>query len=311
MQSVDLYTYKSIYRTELTVKGYVFGTGQKTACIVGPTRGNEYQQLYICSQLVKKLQELEKLGVIANDKQIMVIPCINHYAFNLTKDFFGVKDQDLNFYFPGNDSGEPISRMTGELFNQIKEYSYMIQFSSFYERAECVPHVRMIENGSENVSLANLFGLPYVVVRKPVPTDTATLNYNLQTEENSAFTIYTKAREKLDDKCMKNAISGVLRFLTRMGVMKYECHAGYISHVLHEEDLADVFAQRAGIFKPIVEVGEDVKYGAKMAEILDPFDGTVREEIVASTDGIVFFAHNTPLIDQYETAFRMIHRLHE
>ena len=77
MQIVDLYDFKSTYREDMTVKGYVFGSGEKTACIIGPSRGNEYQQLYICSQLVKKLTELEKGGVIAADKQIMVIPSVN------------------------------------------------------------------------------------------------------------------------------------------------------------------------------------------------------------------------------------------
>ncbi|MCR4616960.1 MAG: succinylglutamate desuccinylase/aspartoacylase family protein [Lachnospiraceae bacterium] len=311
MQIVDLYSFKSIYRDDMQVKGYVFGSGEKSACIVGPSRGNEYQQLYICSQLVKKLTELEKLGVIANDKQIMVIPCINEYAFNLSKDFFGVKNLDINTSFPGNDYGEPITRLTGGLFEKIKEYTYEIQFTSFYERAQCVPHVRMTETGYQNVSLANLFGLPYVVVKKPLPTDTATLNYNMSTETSSAFTIYTKAKEQLDEKCTNSAISAVLRFLTRMGIIKYECHSGYISHVLKDEDLTDVYTEKAGIFKGKVECGEYVQYGQKMAEIINPFDGSVLEEIVASTDGIVFFAHNSALINQYETAFRMVHRLHD
>ncbi len=311
MQITELYNYKSTYREDMHVKGYVFGSGEKSACIVGPTRGNEYQQLYICSQLVKKLQELEDLGAIVNDKQIMVIPTANFYAFNLSKDFFGVKNIDINRCFPGNDFGEPVSRLAGGLFDKIKDYSYTIQFTSFFERASCVPHVRMMENGKENVSLANLFGLPYVVVRRPLPIDTTTMNYNLQTTESSAFSIFTNDKSSLNDKEAKQAISAVLRFLTRMGIIHYECHSGYISHILYEEDLKDVLSQRAGIFKSLVACGDDVKYGTKMAEILDPFDGKLREEIVASTDGIVLFAHNTALINQYETAFRMIHRLHE
>lgn len=45
----------------------------------------------------------------------------------------------------------------------------------------------MMETGYQNTSLANLFGLPYVVVRKPVPIDTKTLNYNWQDEMTAAF----------------------------------------------------------------------------------------------------------------------------
>ena len=38
-------------------------------------------------------------------------------------------------------------------------------------------------------SLGNLFGLPYVVMRKPAPIDTTTLNYNWQIWETNAFTV--------------------------------------------------------------------------------------------------------------------------
>ena len=56
---------------------------------------------------------------------------------------------------------------------------------------------------------------------------------------------------------------------------------------------------------------DDVRYGNEMAEIIDPYDGTVREKILAPTDGIVFFAHTEALICEKDIAYRLIHRLHE
>ena len=56
---------------------------------------------------------------------------------------------------------------------------------------------------------------------------------------------------------------------------------------------------------------ETMRYGNEMAEIIDPYDGTVREKILAPTDGIVFFAHTEALICEKDIAYRLIHRLHE
>ena len=39
-------------------------------------------------------------------------------------------------------------------------------------QGDYIPHVRMIETGYQSPSLANLFGLQYVVIRKPKPFDT-------------------------------------------------------------------------------------------------------------------------------------------
>lgn len=307
----DIYTLHSVYREDMKVRGYQFGKGEKAACIVGQVRGNEIQQLYICSQLVKALKELENNGCISAGKQILVIPAVNSYSMNSTSRFFGVDNSDINRCFPGNSKGDPTSRLAAGLLQEIREYMYGIQFASFYMKGEFVPHVRMMETGYQNTSLANLFGLPYVVVRKPAPIDTKTLNYNWQDEMTAAFSVYTNKNNEIDEDSARQAVAAVLRFLTRMGIIRYESHSGFISHVLYEKDLSDVHTGRGGIFRSKVHAGEDVRYGSVMAQILDPFEGSIRETVIAPTDGIVFFAHTESLIAQSDIAYRLIHRLHE
>ena len=152
---------------------------------------------------------------------------------------------------------------------------------------------------------------PQLVVRKPTPLDTKTLNYNWQNEMTAAFSVYTNKNDMIDEKSAKQAVAAVLRFLTRMGIIRYESHSGYISHIIMEEDLTDVHTMTAGIFKGLAQPGEDVRYGHALAEIIDPYEGFVKETILAPTDGIVFFAHTEPLASEGDIAYRLIHRLHE
>mgnify|MGYP001666436253 FL=1 len=53
-----------------------------------------------------------------------------------------------------------------------------------------------------------------------------------------------------------------------------------------------------------------MRYNQLMGEIVDPFLGDVISEIHATTDGIVFFAHKDPLVNEGDIVFRLIHRLH-
>ena len=39
------FTLGSLYRDDLRVTGYRFGSGERAACIVGALRGNEIQQM--------------------------------------------------------------------------------------------------------------------------------------------------------------------------------------------------------------------------------------------------------------------------
>lgn len=293
------------------IRGYSFGKGDPAACILGSERGNEVQQMYICSQLVKALKELEANGCVNAGKKILVIPVINVLGMNVDRRFFGVENQDINRMFPGKEHGDTTDRIADGIFKVIKEYSYGIQLTSFYMSGEFVPHVRMMETGYQNASLANLFGLPYVVIRKPTPLDTKTLNYNWQDEMTAAFSVYTNKNDTIDDRSARQAVASVLRFLTRMGIIRYESHSGYISHVIMEKDLTDVHTLSGGIFKGLVSPGEDVRYGHALAEIIDPYEGFVKETLIAPTDGIVFFAHTEPLVSEGDIAYRLIHRLHE
>ena len=65
----DIYTVKSPYRGNMVIQGYSFGKGDPAACILGSERGNEIQQMYICSQLVKALKELEATAVSTRAKK--------------------------------------------------------------------------------------------------------------------------------------------------------------------------------------------------------------------------------------------------
>ncbi len=311
MFAEDIYTLSLPYREDMVIKGYRFGKGEQSACIVGPMRGNGVQQMYICAKLMKALKELEVKGCICSGKEILVIPVVNSYSMNIGMRFFGVESVDISRQFPGRERGDTAERIAAAVFNRIKDYSFGIQLTSFHTAGDSVPHIRMVENGYQNASLANLFGLPFVVVRKPRPIDTKTLNYNWQSGRTAAFSLYTNSNESIDEESAKQAEAAILRFLTRMGMIRYESHSGYISHVLTQKDLTDVNTMCGGIFRRKRKVGHEVRYGDAMAEIIDPYKGNAKETILAPTDGIVFFAHSESLIAEGDVAYQLVHRLHE
>lgn len=311
MKVRELYKIRSNTREDMVVKGYSFGRGDPAACILGAVRGTEIQQLYICSRLVHTLKELEGKGCISAGKEILVVPAVNPFSINTGLRFWGVGDIDLNRSFPGNAGGDTADRIADGVLSQIRDYSYGIQFASFYMPGEFVPHVRMMETGYQSPSLANLFGLPYVVIHKPRPVDTRTLNYNWQNRTTAAFSVYTNTNSRIDEKSAGGAQAAVLRFLTRMGLIRYESHSGYISHVLQDEDLSNVHTGSGGIFRRLADPGEYVRYHQPVARVLDAFEGEVIEEILAPTEGVVFYAHQDPLVCQGDIVFRLIHRLHE
>ena len=307
MKKDIIFSMSSPYRDDFRVAGYRFGKGEKSCCVIGSVRGNEIQQLYMCSRLVKVLSTLEKKGCIAYDREILVIPSLNNYSTNISKRFWCLDNTDINRMFPGNADGETTERIAAAVFDEIKQYQYGIQFASFYIPGVFIPHVRMMKTCKENTSLANLFGLPYVVLRTPSSMDQSTLNYNWQVSGTAAFSVYTNATENIDEVSAEQGVSSVLRFLSRMGIIKYKCHGGYMGTIIEEDEMMNVKSGAAGIYRGLCSSGDEVSRGEVLAQVLHPYEGEVIDEIKAPCD----FTHKKPLVDQNSVVFKMIKRLHK
>ncbi|MCM1387150.1 MAG: M14 family metallopeptidase [Bacillus sp. (in: Bacteria)] len=310
MEKKIIYEIKSIYRDNLRVWGYEFGEGEKSVCIVGSMRGNEVQQLYVCSQLVKRFKKLEAEGKIRKGHKILIIPSINPYSMNIKKRFWPTDNTDINRMFPGYDLGETTQRIAAGVFDVIKDFTYGMQFTSFYMPGRFTPHIRMMKAGYENVELAKKFGMPYVVLRTTRPYDTTTLNYNWQIWETNAFSIYTTTTNQIDEESASMALRSVLNFLNKMDIVKYSGHEGYLSLVVEDIDMVPVRTKSAGIFESRVTVGEEIGKGQLLAQILDPYEGEVMQELFSPVDGLVFFAHDEPLTYANTAVYKLIPAVH-
>lgn len=306
MEKKIVYEIKAIYRDNLRITGYEFGQGKKSVCIVGSMRGNEVQQLYVCSQLVRRFKKLEAEGRIREGHKILIIPSVNPYSMNIKKRFWPTDNTDINRMFPGYDLGETTQRIAAGVFEEIKDFTYGMQFTSYYMPGKFTPHIRMMKAGFESVELAKKFGMPYVMLRKTRPYDTATLNYNWQVWETNAFSIYTTSTEQIDKDSALMAVRSVLNFLNKEGIVEYSGHEGYLSLVVEDTDMVSVRTKAAGIFESRVKVGEEVGKGQLLAQVLDPYEGEVLQELFSPVDGLIFFAHDEPLTYANTAVYKLV-----
>lgn len=307
MKKKIIYEIKGLYRDNFRVMGYEFGKGKKSVCIVGTMRGNEVQQLYCCSQLVKKFAQLEAEGRITTGHKVLIIPSCNPYSLNIQKRFWPIDNTDINRMFPGYDLGETTQRIADGVFREIMDYQYGIQFTSFYMPGEFMPHVRMMDEGYSTVETALKFEMPYVVVRKVRPYDTATLNYNWQVWNTQAYSFYTTTTTSIDRNSAGQSVLSVLKFLSALGIVKYQSGGkSKPSVVVRDTDMVGVQTAKSGIFESLVKVGDDVKEGTPLANIVHPYDAEIMETLYAPLDARVFFMHTDPLTYANTVVFKLV-----
>jgi len=306
MKKEILFDLKSPYRNNFQIQGFRFGEGKKTVAIVGSMRGDEVQQQFICSQLVKNLIDIEERGLLRKGHEILVIPSVNHFSMNIGKRFWAMDNTDINRMFPGYDRGETTQRIAAALFEHIRGYKYGIQLPSFYLRGEFIPHVRLMDTGYQNVDAARKFGLPYVVIRTPTSFDTTLLNYNWSIFGTQSFAVYSSDTDMINKESAKTAWKAILRFLDSNRIIRFRSPDGFASSVMREERMHSVKSTRGGILYLKHSAGEQVRRGDQLAEILDPYDGSILSEITAPVSGIIFFAAKSPLVSQNTVILKLI-----
>ncbi len=102
-----------------------------------------------------------------------------------------------------------------------------------------------------------------------------------------------------------------MRFLSRMGIVKYKSHGGYIGTIISEDDMMNIKSAAAGIYRGIKNSGAEVVKDELLAQVIHPYEGEVISEIRAPADGILFFSHTRPLVMENNIVFKMIKRLHK
>lgn len=290
-----IYEIKGMYRDDFRVTGYEFGQGEKSICIIGNSRGNEVQQIYCCSKLIKKMKQLEEEDRIKKGHKILIIPSINPYSVNIQKRFWPTDNTDINRMFPGYNLGETTQRIADGVFKEIMDYQYGIQFASFYMPGDFVPHVRYMKEGYSTKEEAEKFGLKYIVERSVRPYDTATLNYNWQVWDTMAFSLYTDTTESISNTGAGQAVLAVMNFMAQNGIIKYSAIGEKEIRTIDDKDFISVRTAKSGFFEALVSAGEKVQAGKPLANILNPYEGEIIETLYAPLDGIVFFIHNAPL----------------
>lgn len=306
MKESIIYQIAHTYRDDFRVRAFTFGQGEKALCVVGSVRGNEYQQIYICSQVIQRLQKLEEEGRFLEGQQVMVIPTVNPSSMNIGKRFWGIDNTDINRMFPGYNLGETTQRIAAGVFEVVNKYRSGVQLTSFYMPGEFQPHVRMMHTGFENVTKAADFGLPYIVIREPRPYDTTTLNYNWQIWQTDAYSLYSNTTGRIDPVSAEQVVEGIQRFTICNGILKGTPQPVPPSRVLQYSDLINIRTSQAGLYRSQTCHNSKVAAGQELAQIIDPCRGTVLETLVSPVDGIVFFQHNEPLIYAHTSALKIL-----
>lgn len=306
MKRFDIVTLESPNRAPLRIEGFLFGdettTGPSIA-IVGAMSGDHINQLYVASGLVEYLRTKEEEGLIIG--KILVIPAINAYALNMGEKNWPLDKTDLNMMFPGYGQGETTQRIASRLFDELKGYDYGIILEGRRDQSMCLPYVKLMQSGYEDLECTKDLGLGFIHYRPHDPIETAMLQYNWQLWETKAFSIVFGKNGAIDQSSSNEVHTAIIRFLSKRKMLDIPVFEGRKSNLVDPNRITLVKASRAGILISKVQCGTHIQKGEVLGKIIDALSGERLEKLISPCEGIVTCQYAHPLIFQNSIVFRI------
>lgn len=305
-----LFEITSPSRDNLRVFGYRFTPNKqpinnKKIAIVSALNGDELNQLYLASKLINYLQTQDEQNSDFLQSEILIIPSVNHFALNMTQRYWPLDKTDINMMFPGYHLGETTQRIAHKLFEKIQGFDIGILLEDRKDKASCMPYIKILDSGYEDVELAKLFGLKFIHKKELTPTDTGTLQYNWEVWETKAFSIVYGDKSSINKEDFKVAFDALIRFLSKVEAISVKKFNGFDSNIITRENICVIKATHAGIFEPICKPSEVVTKDQVIGTISDSLDGKILEYIKAPTNGIITCKYYFPLIFENSVCFRI------
>ena len=147
MREEILFEIGSANRNPLVVKGFRFGKkeeGKPSIAIVGALYGDAISQLFVASSLVNFLAQKEAENPNFITGEILIIPSVNNYSFNIAERYWPLDKTDIDMMFPGYDKGETTQRIAHRLFEALQGFTYGVVLENRKDRAYCLPYIKLL-----------------------------------------------------------------------------------------------------------------------------------------------------------------------
>jgi predicted deacylase len=309
MKKIEILRLESLSRAPMVVEGYLFeGTDPEapSVAIVGAMEGNTIHPLYAASRLIDFLRnKLSDDKILGN---ILVIPSINHYALNINERYWPLDKTNINVMFPGYEAGETTQRIAKKVFDALEGYTYGISLETRGDLGTCMPYVKLLESGFEDIESARTIGMKIIHHAPMESMDTVSLQYNWQLWGTKAMSIICPSDSIIDRQVANEILEGMINFLSTNGLIDFSIIKGYDSTVVTSERIEKINSPQSGIFIPTKFPGAYVQKDEMIGKIVHALEGEISHRFFAPCDGMITCFYKNSLIFGNAVAFRIARR---
>lgn len=219
-------------------------------------------------------------------------PLLNPFSFNGRTYFTPEDGYNINRVFPGDPKGLLTHRLANMVYEEgIKKSDYLIDFHCNVETAmyfSIIKETSDKEAWQKSQQMAQAFGITTIeMILKYEAHRSGTMGDTAGEAGKPNMTIELTPWRRIDPKAVKVGVRGVLNVMKSLGMIEGEIEPQEgVKTLPGKLSRTELNATRGGLVKEIAGVGDAIKKGEVIGQIVDVYGDSV-EDIVSPVDGWV------------------------
>lgn len=240
-------------------------------CRPGPTlllnsavHGNEVVGVEVIRKLVEKIDPQNLCG------NILAIPVVNPMGFNAGDRWDPIDRQDMNRVFPGDRDGTLTERVAYFFFEKfVPRANYIIDLHSAEFPDEMIPHIRLRRESARDEIHNQFMNSTGINVIWQGPAVNGMLQVEAARIGIRCLTIEIGAAGLINSNNVKVGLSACENVMKVLGMIKGKAKIPKFQILLKSNE-EWIRSPSGGIFKPDIRLGQMVREGQKIGDIMDP-----------------------------------------
>ncbi len=293
---------QNAYRQEIFLSFFgIYGQSPgPTLLLNAAVHGNEVVGVEVIRKLVEKIDPCTLKG------NILGIPIVNPLGFNFGDRWDPFDRQDMNRVFPGDEKGTLTERIAYFFFkNIVPKADFIIDLHSAEFPDEMIPHVRLRNNcppDKGHWKFINSCGIDVIWQGPAIP---GMLQVEAAKLEIKCLTLEIGAAGLINSNNVKVGLTACENVMKIMGMIKGTAKIPN-RQILLKSNEEWIRSPNGGIFKPDIHLGQMVRKGQKIGDIMDPTSFN-SENIFSPLDGIVTGITHQSIIRSGTRLFMIVH----
>lgn len=268
---------------------------RKKISIVTGIHGDELEGQLICFELQKRINEHPEFlkGIVD------IYPALNPLGIDSISRTIPPFDMDMNITFPGTRDGTMVEFIASTIMQDLKDSDFVVDIhaSSIFIRE--IPQVRIpLKFKDKLIDKCRFMNLDLIWAYNSSSVQENSLAYCLNENGIDAVVIDMGIAMACTKNYCEQVTDGLFALMNHLGIWEGPVSETKKSVYAENTEAIEIITSAiAGMFVREVECGSHVEKNQLLGKIIDPLNGTVKEEVLAPESGLLFTIREYPVVE--------------